>query len=153
MFLTLHIVLLGSLWGTPVEAEGLIAFISGSQFLHYTLWQESLLLAREGSWGQPHGFPWWWAGVESSCQDIHSEVMSLPFLVFQKEINLTCSWTVHHIVRRTNGNEVQELQSTLLKVDCFLFSWTAWSSIIIANVFTFSHFSHSWRAQSLYELG
>lgn len=134
MFPTLHIVILGSLWGTSVKAEDLNAFISGSQFLHCTLWQKSLLLAMEGSWGQPHGFPWWWAGVESSCQDTHSEIMSLPFLDSQKGTNLTYSWTVPHIVHPTNGHSAQDWPFTLLKAECFLSSWTVWSSIIIANL-------------------
>lgn len=119
--------ILGSLWGTPVKADYLIALISGSQFLHYTLWQKSLLLAREGSWGQPHGFPWWWAGVESSCQDINPEVVAMPALHFQKGINLNHSWTVHCTVYPTNGHEAQQWPSTLLKVDCFL------SSLVINN--------------------
>lgn len=35
---------------------------------------------------------------------------------------------------------------------CFLSSWIVWASLVIINVFSFAHFSHSWRAWSLYEL-
>lgn len=118
----------------------------------HVMYINACCLPQQTVWGEPHGFPWQWAGGELNWHIIHTKDVALSGWHFQKGVNLTHSWTVLHFMHTSYGHETGVAIYTSKHDLCILSSWIVWASLVIVNIFSFAHFLHSWRTQSLYEL-